>query len=208
MTNSFIAIRGNHPGKAIEIFGTFNYSDTNGDKQFNNWQAFNDYLSDNYFEFAGKEIAIRGIWSGNGWTIISDPEMTDAIEEEALLELSNKLNTDVITFIIQTTSNSFGFTVYSNDNIKRHFFSSDGEITDNLNTPLPEENGLNISGSIFADDIVALANNLGIDLEGKGNSIYIVKELAYNDEMKTTPEQFTQQQPPPADKKKPWWKIW
>ncbi len=135
MTNSFIAIKGNYFGRADEIFSVFKYIDTKQDKQFDDWQTFNDYLFDNYFEFANNEVAIRGIWTDNGWTIIHDPEMVDTVEEEALLQLSRILNTDIVAFIIQTTSNSFGFTVY-NDTIKRHFFVSDGEITDNLYDPL------------------------------------------------------------------------
>ncbi|MCZ4242781.1 hypothetical protein [Pedobacter punctiformis] len=205
MTISFIAIKGNFFDKADEIFQAFKYIDTKQDKQFVDWQTFNDYLYDNYFELANKEIAIRGIWTDNGWTIINDPEMVDTIEEEALIQLSRTLNTDIITFIIQTTSNSFGFTVY-NDTIKRHFFVSDGEVTDNLYNPLEQENGLTINENIFSDDILKLAEKLGIDLEGKNKLTYTVKHLAYSDEMKNELEQFKKQQT--NDKNKPWWKFW
>src|SRR5690554_5163662 len=192
MTNSFIAIKGKHFDRADEIFSVFKYIDTKQDKQFDDWQTFNEYLFDNYFEFANNEVAIRGIWTDNGWTIIHDPEMVDTVDEMALIQLSRVLNTDIITFIIQTTSNSFGFTVY-NDTIKRHFFVSDGEITDNLYDPLPQENGLNINENIFSDDILKLAEKFEIDLEGKNKLTYTVKQLAYSDEMKSELEQFKQQ---------------
>lgn len=207
MTNSFIAIKGNFFDKAGEIFTTFKYVDTEQDKQFDNWQNFNDYLFDNYFELANKEIAIRGIWTDNGWTIIHDPEMVDTVEEESLIQLSRLLNTDIVTFIIQTTSNSFGFTVY-NDTIKRHFFVSDGEVTDNLFDPLEQEKGLNINESIFADDIIKLAEKLGINIEGKNKLTYTVKQLAYSDVMKSELEQFKQQQSQTVKREKPWWKLW
>jgi hypothetical protein len=207
MTNSFIAIKGNHFDRADEIFSLFKYIDTKQDKQFDDWQTFNDYLFDNYFELANNEVAIRGIWTDNGWTIIHDPEMVDKVDEIALLQLSRVLNTDIITFIIQTTSNSFGFTVY-NDTIKRHFFVSDGEITDNLYDPLEQENGLNINENIFSDDILKLAEKFGIDLEGKNKLRYTVKQLAYSDEMKSELEQFKQQQRQTTKSEKPWWKFW
>jgi hypothetical protein len=207
MTNSFIAIKGNFFDKADEIFKTFKYIDTNQDKQFNDWQEFNDYLFDNYFELANKETAIRGIWTDNGWTIINDPEMVDTVDDEALIRLSRILDTDIITFLIQTTSNSFGFTVY-NKIIKRQFFVSDGEVTDNLDYPLEQENGLNINENIFSDDILKLAGKFGIDLEGKNKLIYTVKQLAYNDEMKKELEQFKQQKQETTDDTKPWWKFW
>lgn len=207
MTNSFIAIKGNFFDRASEIFAAFKYIDSKQDKEFDNWQTFNDFLFDNYFELANKELAIRGIWTDNGWTVINDPEMVDTVDEMTLLQLSRTLNTDIITFIIQTTSNSFGFTVYNNT-IKRHFFVSDGEITDNLYDPLPQENGLNINENIFSDDILNLAEKLGIGLEGKSKRTYTVKQLAYSDEMKSELEQFRQQQSQVNTNKKPWWKIW
>lgn len=207
MTNGFIAIKGNLFDKADEIFQSFKYIDTKHDKLFDDWQAFNDYLYDNYFELTNQEVAIRGIWTDNSWTIINDPEMVDTVDEMALLELSRILNTDIITFIIQTTSNSFGFTVY-NSTIKRHFFVSDGEITDNLHHQLEQENGLNINENIFSDDILKLAYKLGIDLEGKSNLTYTVKQLAYSDEMKSQLEQFKQQQMQTTKSEQPWWKFW
>lgn len=207
MKNSFIAIKGNHFDKADDIFSVFKYIDTKQDKQFDDWQTFKDYLFDNYFEFAKNEVAIRGIWTDKSWTVIHDPEMADTVDELALLQLSRVLNTYIITFVIQTTSNSFGFTVY-NDTIKRHFFVLDGEITDNLYKPLEQEYGLNINENIFSDDILNLAEKFGIDLEGKSKLIYTVKQLAYSDEMKSELEQFKQQQGQTTKSEKPWWKFW
>lgn len=208
MTNSIIIIRGNHLDKVSEIFECFKYNDLDQDRAFENVDKFNEYLFDNYFEFANREIALRGLWVDNGWTIISDPEMVDTVDDEALLRLSNKLNSEVQTFIIQTTSGSFGFAKY--DKIKqRHFFSTDAEIIDNFGSPLTEEQGLNLNEKVFVDDILKLANNFGIDLEGKSGNSFIVKQLGYNDEMKKELEQFKQAQTnQTTDTKKPWWKIW
>lgn len=207
MTNSFIAIRGIHLDRMREIFEIFNYKDTHQDKQFNDWQEFNDFLYDNYFELASNNLALRGIWSDNGWTIIIDPEMVDTTDEEVLLELSKKLDTDIITFIIQTTSNSFGFTLY-NDSVKRKFVVSDGEVTDNLHQPLEQEKGLNINKKIFSDDILNLAENFGIDLKGNGNRTYLVKQLGYSEEMIYKLEEFKQNNKQLEKDNKPWWKIW
>lgn len=192
MQNSFIAIKGNFFDRADEIFTAFKYVDTKQDKQFDNRQTFNNYLFDNYFELANNEIAIRGIWVDKDWTIIQDPEMVDTVEEEVLLQLSRTLNTEIVTFIIQTTSNSFGFTVYNNT-IKRRFFVSDREVTENLFDPLEQEEGLNINENIFSDDILKLSKELGIDIEGKSTQTYTVKQLAYSDEIKIELEQVRQQ---------------
>ena len=204
MTNSIIAIKGNHLDKVAKIFECFKYNDLDQDIAFDTTDKFNEYLLDYYFEFANHEVALRGIWVGNGWTIISDPEMVDTVDEEALLKLSNELNSDVLTFIIQTTSGSFGFAKY-NKTKERQFFSTDGEVYDNIGSQSSEEEGLNLNEKVFGDDILKLATNFGIDLQGNSSSFFVVKQLGYSDEMKKELEQFrkvhTNQT---ADTKKPW----
>ncbi|WP_145856002.1 hypothetical protein [Pedobacter suwonensis] len=73
---------------------------------------------------------------------------------------------------------------------------------------MEQENGLNINSDIFADDILNLANRLGIDLEGKTKLNYTVKQLAYNEEMKNELEQYKAQRQEINDDNKPWWKFW
>ncbi|HRB71492.1 MAG TPA: hypothetical protein PK776_06550 [Flavobacterium sp.] len=204
MTNSFIAIRGSLLNKSDQIFRILNYEDMGEDMQFEDWSEFNGYLFDNYFEFANQGIALRGIWMENDWTIINDPEMVDTIDEEGLIRLSNHFETEIVTFVIQTTSSCYGFTVY-NKTIKRGFFVSDGEVIDNSYEVLKEEEGVNVNEQAFADDILNLAVNFGIDLQGKEKHTYTVKKLSYLD----IPEQeFAQQDQQECDNKKPWWKFW
>ena len=85
MTYNIIAIRGNHLDEISSVFECFKYTDLAKDETFDNSIDYNNYLFDNYLEFANREIALRGIWFENDWTIISDPEMTDLFKEEALL---------------------------------------------------------------------------------------------------------------------------
>lgn len=208
MTNSIIAIKGNHFDKVDTIFECFNYIDFANDQTFENADKFNEYLFDNYFEFANQEIALRGLWVYSGWTIISDPEMVDSVDDEAIIRLSKKLKSDVLTFIIQTNSGSFGFAKY-NETKKRYFFSIDGETSYNIGLPTKEEQGINLNEKVCVDDILKLANNFGIDLERKSSKSFIVKQLGYNDKMKLELEQFNQPQKSQVTAtKKPWWKIW
>ena len=200
MTYNIIAIRGNHLDEISSVFECFKYTDLAKDETFDNSIDYNNYLFDNYLEFANREIALRGIWFENDWTIISDPEMTDLFKEEALLQLSNKLNSDVLTFIIQTTSGSFGFSKYYKTKL-RSFLSIDGDEMINFNPPLAEEKDLNINEKIFIDDILKLSNNLGIDIEGKNNNYFIAKQLAYNEELKNELKFFHQIKARKAQKK-------
>ena len=208
MTNSIIAIKGNHLDKVSSIFATFNYIDNKADKQFDSVDNAVAYLSDNYFSFADKNIAIRGIWECNGWTLIHDPEMVDAADDNVMESLAKNINSDIYSFLIQTTSGTFGFTKF-NPSLTRQFLSSEGNIAQNDGEPIAEESGLNINGKIFIDDIIKLANKLGIDIEGKTPTTVIVKELGYNEILKKQLEQFAQKPNQKlVDTQKPLWKIW
>lgn len=204
MTYSFIAIRGSLLNKSDQIFHILNYEDMGEDMQFEDWTEFNGYLFDNYFEFANMGVALRGIWMANNWTILNDPEMVDTIDEEGLIRLSNHLETEIVSFVIQTTSSCYGFTVY-NKTVKRSFFVSDGEVIDNSYEPLKEEEGLTINERIFIDDILNLSINFGIDLQGMEKHRYTVKKLFYLD---IPAQEFAQQDQLECGKAKPWWKFW
>ena len=177
---SIIAINGNQIDKTSEIFDAFKYIDLHHDKQFYSLDSCVTYLNENYFDSSKKNIALRGLWTLNGWTIIWDPEMVDMTDETAMETFSQKLNVEVLTFLIQTTSGSFGFAKY-NRTKQRKFYSTDGRIAENFGSPLTEEKGLNINQNIFINDVLQLANKFGIDIEAKNTkTTFLVKELGYN----------------------------
>ena len=204
MTASFIVIEGQHPGNLEEFLRVFNYSDTGEDKVFTDRQVFNEYLSEQYTKFAAEGIALRGIWTDEHFFLLSDPEMTDALNDEALAELSVRLGSRVLSFIIQTSSETFGFAVYNGAN-RRVFFASEGEILENTSDPLPEEQGLALHADIFAEDIYKLAHSFGIDIEGKQTGTYTVKQFALPQNHAITESRTVLQQ---TRSEKPWWKIW
>jgi hypothetical protein len=208
MTTGIIAIKGNHLDKSNEIFKQFRYIDLNNDKQFVSGDKALNYLFDNYFEYSKKDIALRGVTLYNNWTIVCDPEMVDLADEEKLLQLSKILSTDIFTFLIETVSGTFEFVKY-NDSIKRQFCVSDTQIMVDEGEPLKEEIRLNINESIFIDDILKLAENIGIDIELKKCENITVKELGFDEELKKVLSQ--NKSTTSVDKnldQKPWWKIW
>ena len=208
MTNSIIAIRGNYFDKQIEIFKEFKYVDLKQDEQFDKLDDMYAYLFDNYLSFSEQDVALQGFWVDNGWTIICDPEMVNALDTAALLKLSDKFNSDVVTFLIQTTSGSFGFAKYGLSG-QRNFLSIDGRVTDNTGLPLPEEVGLNINEQIFANDIIGIAYKLGINFEKTSPQTYLAKKLSYNEELKRDLAQFKSVQVKASGKKtSSWWKFW
>lgn len=191
-TMSITAIKGNHLDKSSAIFATFKYIDLKADRSFSTIDSCSSFLIDNYMAYTKKDIAIRGLWYFNGWTIIYDPEMVDFLDDTALISISKNLNTDVLTFVIQKTSDTYGFAKYNQKKL-RTFFATGSEVTENSGTPLTEEEGLNINKGIFVDDIITLADKFGIDLSTKKTTgPFVAKKLGYNDELKKDLEKFKQ----------------
>jgi hypothetical protein len=182
-SNSIIAIKGNHIDKTDQIFKTFKYFDLEHDKQFGNWPDAASYLFDNFLRLTNEDIAIRGVWANDSWTIICDPEMVDIMEEDMIEDLSVKLKTTVFTFLIHSTSGTYEFARYEEEK-QRHFQLFEGVVVENEGDPLPEEDALNINEKITEEDLTALAGKLGIDLSfGNISTKFTVKELGYNDEL-------------------------
>jgi hypothetical protein len=202
-----IAIKGNHLDKTDKLFSTFDYIDNGESKTYTTWDEAGKFLDDNYFEYTNRDIALRGIWVDNGWTIIYDPEMVDLLESEKIETISKTINADIWTILIQTTSGSFSFSKFAPSR-QRHFLVVDGQITENEGTPLPEENGLNINEKIFGNDLESLAKTLGFKIQPDTTGDYIVKYLSYNDQMKEELAQFKQTAKTKTTENKPWWKVW
>jgi len=208
MTIAVIAIKGDQIDQQNTIFQPFNYIDLKEDITYDNIDGAIKYLFDKYVSLSERDIALWAQWAIDGWTIFYDPEMVNLLEEDALLALSTTLNTEVFTFIIQSTSSSFGFAKYSTIK-ERQFMSVDGSITDDLGAPLPEESDLNINEHVFINDILNLADKLGIDIQGKKENTYIVKQLGYNEILKDKLAAYKQTKPQKGQPSiKPWWKFW
>jgi hypothetical protein len=182
-SNSIIAIKGEYLNRSDEIFRIFNYIDNKKDQTFYNWDQASEYLFTNYIEFANKEIALRGIWIDKGWTLVCDPELVDPTEEDKLIVLSKLLNTEVWTFLIQTTSASYSFAKYDLAK-KRSFFVSKGKVVDNTGNPLAQEKGYNINENFCVGEISSIGKSLGININPDSRLDYVVKELGYDDELK------------------------
>ncbi|MCB0429948.1 MAG: hypothetical protein H6585_06825 [Flavobacteriales bacterium] len=217
LSNSIIALKGNHLNKISQIFETLGYVDNNRNKEYDKWEEAETFLFDNYFDLANQSIAIRGIWVDNNWTSICDPEMVDAMEDDKISQLSGDLDAIILTFMVQSTSGLFWFAKYDKTK-QRHFFAVDGRIIENMGDPLTEEQGLNINERICGDDIIKLADRLGVDFEAPHTqTTFIVKELGYGDQVQQEINQVNQPTLPKKQatqtghdnqgKKKPWWRF-
>lgn len=209
MTIAVIVIKGDHLAEQTKIIECFNYIDLKHEAQYERMENAVNYLLDNYHAYSEEDKALWAIWVDNGWTVIYDPEMVNLFEEEALLSLTEKINTEVFTFIIQSTSNSFGFAKYNQRAKEREFMVVDGTITADFGTPISEESNLNINEQTFIDDIVSLALRIGVDILGNKKQNYIVKQLGYSETLKSKLAGFKQAKTHSTGiKAKSWWRFW
>jgi hypothetical protein len=205
-SNTFIAIKGTHVERAKEIFGIFNYIDNGNDKIFADWSKASRFLLENYFEYANKDISLRGIWVDNGWTIICDPEMVDITNDDKLEKLSEMLRSEVWTFLIQSTSGTYAFAKFNPLKV-RSFFASDGKVIGDSD---PASNPFKNPRRLTPDDIFLVAKKLGITLDASElRTNFVVKAMPYDETIKEMLARFKET---PAGKKflekKPWWRLW
>ncbi|RZM30334.1 MAG: hypothetical protein EOO88_01205 [Pedobacter sp.] len=91
MSYTSFAVKGSYLSNPDQILKSFGYVAAAPDKEFSEWQEFNDYL----FQFANDDMSVWGMWEENGWTVVYDPSAMDGAEEEQPLALSGVLKTEV-----------------------------------------------------------------------------------------------------------------
>ena len=131
----------------------------------------------NYFNLSKNHIVLRGVWEHNGWTIIYDPEMVDAVNDVAMKQLSRTLKRHVLTFTVLNNTGTYSFAKY-NSIQERGFMANDGQVKENFGNPLKEETGLNINENISEDDIRRLINRFGVDPSSSDSGAFTVVEVA------------------------------
>ncbi len=143
LSKAIIAIKGNHLQNLKNISTKLNYSEEDN-------ELFEELSDSAKFE--------------NGWTILNDYEMIYVLEEDLLSELSEELETEIFTFIVQTASATYEFGNFNNG-ICRIFFVQEGEIISDIGEKLYLEEEFEIDENISLKDIIGIADKIGIELE-------------------------------------------
>lgn len=141
LSKAIIAIKGNCIDKLGKIVSILNYME-----------------DDNIFDKLSQTVKFK-----NGWTILPDEEMVFVTEDDLLSQLSEDLGTEIFSFIVQSTSATYGFSNF-NASKNRLFLAQDGEIVENSGDKLKAEMELNINENVSAGDILKVAKLVGIDL--------------------------------------------
>lgn len=210
-TIGLIAIKGQHLNNLSAIFNSLRLVDTGQDAVLNNWTVADALMLEENFNIPDKDkyAERRVVWYQNGWTIIEDLSMIHCTNEEAMGDVSRRLNTPVFALLEQSTSDSYAFWYFDKQKV-RSFFYSDGTVENDYGNPLPQEAGFNINEQTDYNDVQGVAKAFGIDWEeAKHHDHFIVKTLEPDASYRTELEAIAQQQDESAQQtKKPWWKFW
>ena len=201
-----LMIKGNHLAHLDEVLESFNYHGTGNDRDVAQWDEAASYLSN---WMLTRSRVLKAACFHQGWTVIFDPEMVMASDEDACQALSTTAQARVFGMTCEGASNTYAFSLFDGKKI-RGYFAVDGEVFEDFGDPLPEESGLNSDKAYFEDDILEIMQRIGMNYDKViGESThFVIKELDEGDEnpSELPPQEINQEDP---DKpKKPWWQFW
>jgi len=178
---SVVAFKQEHLKHLNETLGMFGYRDlgestkVHGDvelsKHMQKWDL-------------GNNRVLKAVVSSAGWTVIYDPERAMFSDTKSCQESSRKHSTGVIGMICETSSKTYGFTLYEKGEKVREYLYVDGATKINFGKRLLSELGLNLSDkSIVDDDIFEIFLGVtGVDLYSLlETGEFTIKELERSD---------------------------
>lgn len=149
-------------------------------------------------------IVCKAVALVNGWTVVLDDEMIMLTEEDACARLAAHTSQPVFGMVCEGASGTYAFNFFNPD-LRRSLWSSDGQVHDQRGTPLPEEQGMDVT-DIFETDVLEIMRRLGVDYGAiEHASPFTVWEL---DESHIQVPAPPENPAPPMRPSKPWWKLW
>jgi hypothetical protein len=160
---SIVAFKQEHLKHLNETLSMFGYRDL-GERA----KAHGDVELSKHMEKwdLGNNRVLKAITPSAGWTVIYDPEKALISDSKSCQELSRKHSAGVMGMICDTSSKTYGFTLYEKGEKVREYLYADGAIKTNFGKRLLSELGLNLSDkSIVDDDIFEIFLGVtGVDL--------------------------------------------
>jgi len=141
LSKAIVAIKGNRLNEIDKISEILNY-----------------FEDENLFDKISQTIQFT-----NGWTILQDEEMVFVTEEDLLQELSEELAIEVFSLIIQSTSQTYGFSHFNNGQV-RVFLVQEGDLMGNSGNELDFEQDLKINKDVSENEILKIAEKLNINI--------------------------------------------
>ncbi len=128
-----------------------------------------------------------------GWTVILDPELTMADDDEPCVKLSRRLKGHVFALHCDSRTGAYRYGFYDRD-LLRVVGYVDGTLDEDEGPQQPEEEDLpDDPADVSEDDILGVMRRLGVDY--------------YND-LTAAGEYYLYELGALARARKPWWRFW
>jgi hypothetical protein len=121
---SEVAIRGDHLDAVLPLFKQLKYKLVGKVQQVSAEKAWKLMEVDP----PGTNRVRKAAYVVGGWTHIADPEMVLMVEYKVLARLSKSLRAPIVTWVSESTSDTFGFDYYDKGVLVREAFVSDGKV--------------------------------------------------------------------------------
>jgi len=120
---SEIAIQGDHAKDVESLFAILKYR-VIGSSWVTGWSGWNDALDK---RTANRHLVRKAVYVTHGWTHIVDPELVMFAEEKVLAKESKALHAKIITWLSESTSDTYGFSAYDKGRLLRSVLNLNGK---------------------------------------------------------------------------------
>lgn len=126
LQGSILATKGNEESVWTHYLSAYHYVEIESVQEFDQFDAFQKYLNQEYFEWSEQNISLRGIWSHQETTYIFDPEMVDSVSEEELFSFAKLQDNTIRTLTHEKLSKSFRITQNTHQEMNElHFINKE-----------------------------------------------------------------------------------
>jgi len=152
---SEVAIQGDHVKDVEHLFAKLKYRIVRKNWVVG-WSQFNSAIDK---QPSKKDRVRKAVYLSNGWTHIVDPELVMFSEEKVLARESRLLHAKIVTWLSESTSDSYGFSAYENGRLLRAVLNLGGKV-EARGSRLPAEQQA-VWKDAGEDKILEMAKRLG-----------------------------------------------
>jgi len=173
LTVGLVLIHGDHLASLSELLEAFGYPEASSRQEVSSVEAAEGLLSD---PALGRSRYRMFACSVNGWTVVIDPDLITATDQDACTKVSTDLKTRVFSMVIQESTGTYAYDLYDGRRVKG-FLRQDGELVETLGNPFGQQSGF-VEARLFDVVIRKEMQELGVVYEDVWRaSRYVVLEF-------------------------------
>ena len=173
LTVSLVMIQGDHLTSLSEVFEALGYRGTGKVREVFSAEEAKELVSD---PALGRTSFRMFACIVHGWTVVVDPELVMASDQDACAKVSTQLKTRLFSMTIQESTGTYAYDLYNGQRI-RGFLYQDGEMVETLGNPFDPQSGF-VETKLFDVVIQEQMQELGVKYGDIWKaSLYVVLEF-------------------------------